>query len=403
MSEAIFIDRVTLTNYKSIGHCSVPLGPLNFLVGPNGSGKSNFLDALRFVADALNGSLDQALRERGGIDEVRRRSSGHPTHFQIAVRFVLPDGLRGRYHFKIGALPNKGFQVTNEECRVATPSGGEAHYHVESGELRASPPELPPPSYRDRLHLGLAAGLPAFRPLFDALSQMGFYNLNPEVIRDAQIPDTGEILRRDGSNLASVLGRIQEEDKQGYEDILALLACIVPGVKRVETKQVGKKEILEFRQKVGRNKNPWYFTADSMSDGTLRALGLLTALHQCTPKGTASMPLVGIEEPENAVHPGAAQVLRDAFNQASRHTQVIATSHSPELLDDKGVSPDSVLAVHIENGETVIGPLKDADKQAVRDRLFTVGELMRSKVFEPAAEAMDEETEGQLSIRMDGH
>src|SRR5688500_6467134 len=87
--DSTFISRVVLKNYKSIAACDVRLGPLTFLVGPNGSGKSNFLDALRFVADALSTFLDHAIRERGGINEVRRRSSGHPTHFGIRLEFRL--------------------------------------------------------------------------------------------------------------------------------------------------------------------------------------------------------------------------------------------------------------------------------------------------------------------------
>jgi predicted ATPase len=68
------IRRVVIRNYKSIAACDVELGPLTFLVGPNGSGKSNFLDALRFVSDALRDTLEHALRIRGGIREVLRQS-----------------------------------------------------------------------------------------------------------------------------------------------------------------------------------------------------------------------------------------------------------------------------------------------------------------------------------------
>ena len=64
--KAPFLRRVALRNYKSIRECDVALGPLMLLVGPNGSGKSNFLDALRFVAESLRTTMDQALRERGG-------------------------------------------------------------------------------------------------------------------------------------------------------------------------------------------------------------------------------------------------------------------------------------------------------------------------------------------------
>ena len=85
-----FLKRVVLKNYKSIAVSGVDLRALTFLVGPNGSGKSNFLDALRFTSDSLRSSLDNALRERGGIGEVRRRSGGHPTHFGIVWNFSCP-------------------------------------------------------------------------------------------------------------------------------------------------------------------------------------------------------------------------------------------------------------------------------------------------------------------------
>ena len=92
-----------LKHYKSITACDVELGSLTFLLGPNGAGKSNFLDALRLVSDSLRGSLDHALRERGGISEVRQRSGGHPKHFGVRLEFCLPNGTRGHYAFEVGA------------------------------------------------------------------------------------------------------------------------------------------------------------------------------------------------------------------------------------------------------------------------------------------------------------
>src|SRR3989337_1093526 len=103
MNGSVLITRVVLKNYKSIATCSVPLRSLVFLVGQNGSGKSNFMDALRLVSESLNTSLDHALRERGGINEVRRRSAGHPTHFGIRLEFSLFDGSTGFYAFRVGA------------------------------------------------------------------------------------------------------------------------------------------------------------------------------------------------------------------------------------------------------------------------------------------------------------
>jgi predicted ATPase len=206
----VFLSRVALKNYKSIASCSVSLGALNFLVGPNGAGKSNFLDALRLVTESLNSPLDHALRERGGISEVRRRSSGHPTHFSIRLDFGLSDDTVGWYAFRVGSKKKGGFEVQEEECHVHQNLLDDRFFRVESGEVVNSRATIErsvvmPPASEDRLYLVAAAGIPDFRPLYDALSRMGFYNLNPEEIRELQPSDTGELLRRDGSNLASVL------------------------------------------------------------------------------------------------------------------------------------------------------------------------------------------------------
>lgn len=99
----VFVPRVRLKNYKSIAACDVTLQNLTFLVGPNDAGKSNFVDALRFVTDSLRSSLDHALRDRGGIDNVRRRSADHPTHFEVRLDFQIGDA-RGHFAFRVGAI-----------------------------------------------------------------------------------------------------------------------------------------------------------------------------------------------------------------------------------------------------------------------------------------------------------
>lgn len=381
MTTSIFIKRVVLNNYKSIKECSVLLGPLTFLVGQNGAGKSNFLDALRLVSDGLNTSLEHALRERGGINEVRRRSSGHPTHFGIRLDWILPDGSEGVYVFRVGSKKKGGFEVQREECRVFDRDLTEHFYKVERGVLKGSSFPVSPPASNDRLYLVAAAGLPPFRPLYEALSHMGFYNLNPDEIREPQPPDPGEVLKRDGSNLASVLGVLEREGN--LQRIVELLSKVVPGIQNIQVKHIGKKETLEFRQRVGTNKDPWRFMAENMSDGTLRALGVLTALFQSSKTEGSRVPLVGIEEPETAVHPGAAGILRDGVRAASEVAQILVTSHSPDLLDDKEIADENILAVVNLDGETRIGSLDEAGKTAIRDRLYTAGELLRLNQIEP--------------------
>lgn len=395
MANPVTISRVTLRNYKSIARCSIPLRALVFLVGPNGSGKSNFLDALRFVAESINTSLDHALRERGGINEVRRRSAGHPTHFGIRLDLTLTDGGSAHYAFQVGARPKGGFEVQHEECRVFSPDAlGQGHsYEVESGKMKATNLNVFPPATGDRLYLVAAAGLPEFRPVYDCLARMGFYNLNPEEIRDLQPPDAGELLLRDGANLAAVLDHLPEKDKLR---VVEFLSKVVPGIEDVNVKHVGKKETLEFRQTVGSNGAPWRFMAENMSDGTLRALGILTALFQSGVPSRKKAPVVGIEEPESALHPGAAGVLRDALREAARHTQVLVTSHSPDLLDNKSISDEDIIAVEMRRGETLIAPVDVAGRNAIRDKLYTAGELLRMNQLNPDEEQIKRMAEPEL-------
>lgn len=139
MINPVFLKRVVLNNYKSIKGCSVPLGPLTFLVGQNGAGKSNFLEALRLVTESLNTSLEHALREKGRINEVRRRSSGHPTHFGIRLEWQLQDGTQGTYAFRVGAQKRGGFEIQQEECRIFNNGLFEKDfYKVEDGTLKKS-------------------------------------------------------------------------------------------------------------------------------------------------------------------------------------------------------------------------------------------------------------------------
>ena len=261
-TSSVFIRRVVLKNYMSIADCSVSLHPLNFLIGQNGSGKSNFLDGLRFTADALNYSVEYALRERGGIGEVRRRSSGHPTHFGIHLDWQLPSGETGVYSFRISPKPTGSFEVQREFCEVYSPARPlePASFEVQSGRIVKCTLTAPPAAAADRLFLVAASGQPEFRPLYDGLIRMGFYKFNPDVIRELQSPDPGEILLSNGRNLTSVLKRLAEQPGGKMPRIIELLGKVVPGITHVSHKAQGKKETLEFRQLVPEATTPGVLT-----------------------------------------------------------------------------------------------------------------------------------------------
>jgi predicted ATPase len=394
-----FISRVTIRNYKSIAACQVDLRELMFLVGPNGSGKSNFLDALRFVADALRSSLDHALRDRGTIKEVRRRSGGHPNHFALRFDFILPSGQFGHYAFKIGAKPAGAYEVQNEECRIYAGLLSQAHhFQVQSGEVVSASFSPGPATLPDRLFLVAVSGIAEFRPVFDALSRIEVYNLNPREIAAMQKPDPGDILRRDGSNVASVL---QQFSPEARKLVSSNLSRIVPGISDAKAKTLGSQETIEFRQEVKGQQHPWSFLAGAMSDGTLRAFGILLAVFQAASGRPGRPPplLIGLEEPEMALHPAAAGVLLSALREGARHCQILVTSHSPDLLDNSDIPTESLLAVDNQHGLTRIGPIDAAGREVLRDKLFTPGELLRQNQLVPDQNTIsDVRNEQQLGL-----
>lgn len=380
--DGVFLNRVQVRNYKSIADCDVELGRLTLLVGRNGAGKSNFLDALRFVSDGLETSLDHAIKSRGGIAAVRRISTGHPRNFTIALDLELPEH-HAEYYFEIGSQPKGGFVVKQERLRLSGYDGRPRHeYDIVEGSVRSTTAATLPPPATDRLFLVIASGLAEFRPAYDALTSMGFYNLNPDQIKEVQKPDAGELLRRDGSNLASVVSRLTEDRPEVKQRVQDYLTQIVPEIVDFQRAPIGHHETLEFRQRMTGSEHPWRFYAGSMSDGTLRTLGILVAAMQLVSRQDP-IRLVGIEEPETALHPAATGALMDALREAAQSTQIVATTHSPDLLDRFDPESDALLAVVSSDGKTEIGPVDQASLDAVQDHLFTAGELLRMDQLQP--------------------
>jgi predicted ATPase len=96
-----------------------------------------------------------------------------------------------------------------------------------------------------------------------------------------------------------------------------------------------------------------------------------------------------LEEPEVALHPAAVGILVDAVRDASQRTQVVMTSHSPDLLDRDDLDDQVILAVAAHEGVTTIGPLNEVGREALHDRLFTAGELLRMNQLEPSSTARE--------------
>lgn len=376
------IRQVQIQNYKSIGKLSVNLELFNVFVGPNGSGKSNFIDALAFVKDCLSNSLEYAFRERGGIAAVRRCSPGHPTDIKITIVMELEDNLLASYTLKIAAKFEKRFTVALEQCKVQG-MFKEYEFKIENGHFIKEIPGIRPKVYPDRLGLYGASATDEFRPVYDFLTSMRFYSIIPKELRELQKSDPGDYLNRDGSNAAAILKRLKKDEPSNwrYERLCSLLSRVVQGIRKVEYHPVGQKETIQIKQDVG-TKHPWTFDALNMSDGTLRVLGLLLAVYQ---PGFHS--LIAIEEPESTVHPAVSELIIEVLLDAANERQILVTTHSPDILDYKYVQDTQIKVVTMLDFSTIIAPLSQSSREAIRNRLYTAGELLRAGELNPDIEA----------------
>ena len=132
---------------------------------------------------------------------------------------------------------------------------------------------------------------------------------------------------------------------------------------------------LEFTQKWSEKKQ-LRFEAFNMSDGTLRAMGLLMAVYQ-----SSAPSLIAIKEPEATIHPGALGAILDLLQHASRKMQVVVTTHSPELLDAKWIEDKHLRLVAWHEGRTHVTRISDASRDALQRHLMGAGELLRSNAI----------------------
>ena len=379
------ITRVVLENFKSIAFCDVRLGPLTILVGPNGAGKSNFLDSLRFLSQVTAGPTSKAFHDRGGFLRVVRRGINSDAHIGIRIEFVIKNGVSGFYAARLRRWTKVDYVVAHERCWLdnsPSPNG----YEVENGAVVSG--QVPGRNVvgLDQLHLPIAASAEAFKPVFDFLQGCHFYSFNPKDFRRPVASDPADTLAADGGNLANVLYHISHQHRDVFDRIVEYLRAILPALNNVGVLDLQGYSALEF--KVSQTS----FSPEEISDGTLRSLAVLVALFQYR-GGASGARLVAIEEPEGAVHPAATGVLFDAMREASASVQVLAATHSADLLDKKDIKSDSILSVDLDGGTTRIGCLDQTGREALRERLYTPGELMRMNYLRPETRQVPNDAE----------
>ena len=386
------ITRVVISNYRSLGeNVEIRLGKLTALVGPNGSGKSNVLDAVQFVADALRNGLDAAISKRGGIGAIRHREADPNATTSICITFEEDDGWFDKYFLGLSVIKDGGYRVSREmgfHGKHANLEGYDVNraehadlnedvvFKLSDGQWDKKPLDVNPRVDDRGLVLPLLAADQRFRRLAQLLTSISIYSIFPDRLRGPQAVDASRLMAEHGGNWSSILHRLPRED--WAPELATALGYLTGDIDGVRVQEHSGYLFAEFRHGVqsnGQTIENW-FNADHESDGTLRVVGILTALFQQPPP-----TLIGIEEPELTIHPAVIGMLNDYLKEASERSQIVITTHSPDLL--ALLDADEVRVVERRHGATTVSEIDETQRDEVRSRLLTLGDLMRIERIRP--------------------
>ena len=378
-----FVRQLVLKGFRSIPAARIEFDNPTILVGRNASGKSNVVSAFSFLADAMSMPLLTVFDRAGGFASVRNRSSGGGRPPNLAMRIDFGERTKrerrkhGFYAFEIRANQAHHFSVLREQC-VLYEGKKRSWFDREGKRFDSNVDGLHPSIDTSSLALPVIGGAKAFNRVWRALSRMRRYSIEPGKLRGMQEPDAGVALLPDGANAASVLERIESRRRDDFERLSSFLEAIVPNTRGISVNRYGKNLSLEITQTWGEDApKALRFEGFDMSDGTLRAIGLLAAVFQ-----RPAPMLIAVEEPEATIHPGALGAVLDLLWEASERMQVVVTTHSPELLDRKEIADRHLRMIEWSEGVTWAGPVSDANRRALREGLTEAGGLLRANALE---------------------
>ena len=370
--------RLKAKNYRSLREVSIDLEDFNVFIGANASGKSTILDALRFLNDGVHArDFEGAVFSRGGILHLAWK--GEQAH-QIDLAVTLQDdGERIEWSVQI---TRQGFQ-----------------FHV-AERVERFPPQSPPSvlleadrgdgwwwsgSTNERVELkqsstacALAAAsadanFPA-REIANFVRRWGFFDPNPFLLRRDWPGLEANRLDHYGRNLAETLYTLKSTSPDVFEQIRSATQDIVGLPTSIDPRES------EDRRYFVQTEEGLQFTVHQMgvSSGTLRMLALMTALH-----GEPGANLLGIEEPENYVHPSALSAFVEHTRNSQGRVQFMVTTHSPLLLDLWN-DPRGVYIVQRGDG-TGTTVSRETNPEGVRRALdksgFSLGEYYQTMGF----------------------
>ena len=364
-------------SYRSLRDADVALNDLNVFIGANASGKSAVLDALRFLSEGIRArDFRPAVFSRGGILHMAWKGE-EAARIELTVRLEH----EGRRYEWIVRLMRFGydFYVSEhvDELRDGSPPGGllDAQkgegwwWSGDEGQVKLK---------QDPTSCALAAAaadasFPA-RDIAEFIGRWGFFDPNPFLLRRDWTGLESSRFDHYGRNLGETLHALKESSPAAFERIVEATRAVLGLPSEIEPRQSDDGRFYFAQIEPG-----LHFPVHQMgvSSGTLRMLALMTALF-----AEPNANLIGIEEPENYVHPAALSAFVEYLLDAQDRVQFMVTTHSPLLLDflDR---PEVVRVVRRgEEGTTVTaGEDSDGVRKALKASGFSLGEFYETKGF----------------------
>ena len=335
------IEYLRVQNYRALQDIELKnLTPLTVFLGPNGSGKSTIFDVFAFLAESFGSGLRKAWDKRGRFKELRTRGEDGPIVFEVKYREERRSPLI-TYHLEIGE-DAKGPYVAREFLRWKRMHPGAPFNFLDFGREEPGSGEVVTgdmPDDRDtrtterldsrELLAVNTLGQLAKHPRVGALRRFitGWYLSYLSADNTRGVPEAGpqERLSSSGDNLPNVIQFLKEGHEERLNLILKKLTERVPRLEKVDAEVMPDGRLL-LQVKDAPFERP--VMAKFASDGTLKMLAYLTLLHDPDPA-----QLIGIEEPENQLHPRLLPDLAEECRNASAAAQLMVTTHSPIFVN----------------------------------------------------------------------
>jgi predicted ATPase len=336
------IEYLRVQNYRALHNIELRnLTPLTVFVGPNGSGKSTVFDVFAFLSESFSFGLRKAWDKRGRFKELRSRGKSGPIVFEVKYRETSRKPNRSpviTYHLEIDE-DTKGPFVAREFLGWKCRSHGQPFHFLDfsSGEGEVVTGEMPDaedtrtPEKLDSRELlavntlGQFAKHPRVGALRRFISSWYLSYLTADNTRG--VPEAGpqERLSTTGDNLPNVIQYLKEQHDERLALVLKKLTQRVPQLEKVDAEVMPDGRLL-LQVKDAPFEKP--VMAKFASDGTLKMLAYLTLLHDPDPP-----QLIGIEEPENQLHPRLLPELAEECRAAAAVSQLMVTTHSPFFVN----------------------------------------------------------------------